>query len=134
MKKINGKQKENHYQKINHQTGEIIGDLQPEFTNMSRNPGIATAFYNKYKSDIYKAGTDGTTIIRGGIKCKPPKFYEDKFEKENPQRMLYIKEKRKQFAEKHKSDNTRERLITREKLALSIINKKLPRRLQESTI
>lgn len=131
MKKINGKQKEFHYEKINYQTGEVLGPLEPEFTNMSRNPGISTEFYNKYKSDIYQAGTDGTVIIRGGIKCQPPKFYEDKFEIENPDRMVTIKDLRKVYAEGQKANNTRERLITREKLKLTIINKKLPRQLQE---
>jgi len=55
-KKINGDNAKEHYQ-----------GKHPEFIRMSNRPGIATSWYNKYKSDIYKPGTDGKAIIRGGL-------------------------------------------------------------------
>lgn len=61
-KKITGSQADDHYQGI-----------QPEYTVMSRRPGIAAPFFEKYSTDIY--GKD-FIVIRDNIKCKPPKYFD----------------------------------------------------------
>jgi hypothetical protein len=40
MKKVNGSLKQSHYEVIDYDTGEVV-DLKPEYTTMSRRPGIA---------------------------------------------------------------------------------------------
>ena len=102
-KKINGDNAKEHYQ-----------GKHPEFIRMSNRPGIATSWYNKYKSDIYKPGTDGKAIIRGGIETTPPRFYENKYDNENPEHLKQIKIRRKIEAEKNAENTTISRLKTRE--------------------
>ena len=67
MKKITGNKAQSHYEIIDKSTGNITSRI-PEYTNMSRNPAIGKTFYEKYKSDMYQEGTNGTAIIRNGIK------------------------------------------------------------------
>lgn len=62
MKKITGERAEEHYQ-----------GRQPEYTVMSRRPGIGASFFEKYSTDIY--GKD-FIVIRDQIKCKPPKYFD----------------------------------------------------------
>ena len=61
-KKITGDRADEHYQ-----------GRQPEYTVMSRRPGIAASFFEKYSTDIY--GKD-FLVIRDQIKCKPPKYFD----------------------------------------------------------
>lgn len=65
-KKITGPPAEAHYQNIDQETGEIH-QLKPEYTTMSRRPGIGRAWFDKYKSDLYP---DDFIILRGK-KMKP---------------------------------------------------------------
>lgn len=77
--------------------------IEPEFTRMSRRPGIGASWYEKFKSDIYP---HDYTVIRGGIKTRPPKYYNNKYELDNPQQMEYIKNRRKEMAIKNEHLNT----------------------------
>lgn len=61
-KKITGNRADEHYQ-----------GRQPEYTVMSRRPGIASRFFEKYSTDIY--GKD-FIVIRDQIKCKPPRYFD----------------------------------------------------------
>lgn len=63
-KVMNGKEAAAHYQ-----------GRTPEYATMSRNPGIGTKWYEKYKNDLYGGGNDHC-VIRGDIVCKPPKYYD----------------------------------------------------------
>lgn len=62
MKKITGSKADDHY-----------CGRQPEYTVMSRRPGIGASFFEKYSTDIY--GKD-FIVIRDQIKCKPPKYFD----------------------------------------------------------
>jgi hypothetical protein len=46
-------------------------DLKPEYTTMSRRPGIAGDWFDKYKDDVYPSDT----IHLSGREMRPPKFY-----------------------------------------------------------
>lgn len=87
--------------------------IEPEFTRMSRRPGIGSSWYEKYKSDVYP---HGYCVIRGGIKSPPPKFYNDKYELDNPEKYAIIKNRREMEAIKRASDNTKSRLRTKERV------------------
>jgi len=78
-KKITGKKAEKHY------NGRL-----PEYSTMSRRPGIGKTWWDKYKDDVEKI--DG--IIFKGNKLKPPRYYDNEAEKINPQELKTRKEKR----------------------------------------
>lgn len=110
-KKVTGELAEAHYQVVDSSTGEIH-QLKPEYTTMSRRPGIGREWFNQFKSDIYPK--DFTTLR--GVKLKPPKFYDNILEQEHEEEYLKIKKQRKRNALKRKDDNTYERLNTKEKV------------------
>lgn len=122
MKKQLGKGAEDHYLKIDKSTGEILSDRTPEYTVMSNRPGIGKKWFDKFKSDIYQAGTDGKVIIRGGTLCQPPRYYEDKYELEsecNKLQIIEIKKERKKQAQARELDNTPARLKVKEQIKIA---------------
>lgn len=122
MKKQLGKGAEDHYLKIDKSTGEILSDRTPEYTVMSNRPGIGKKWFDKFKSDIYQAGTDGKVIIRGGTLCQPPRYYEDKYElesKANEAQIKAIKILRRLKAMARELDNTPARLKVKEQIKIA---------------
>ena len=69
MKKVTGDLAKDHYEYIDPDTGEII-NLKPEYTTMSRRPGLGKGWFEKYKSDVYP----DDFVILNGKKMKPPKI------------------------------------------------------------
>ncbi|WNK13198.1 MAG: replication initiator protein [Microvirus sp.] len=71
IKKINGKLAPGHYQ-----------GRQPEYTTMSRRPGIASAWYDKFgHTDVFPRDY----VVLNGKKLKPPKYYSRIYELTNPE-------------------------------------------------
>lgn len=70
----------------------------PEFTLMSRKPGIAREWYEEHKNEIYKNDEMFIPKKGGARKVKPPRYYDKLFDIENPERMAEIKRNRKQTA------------------------------------
>lgn len=73
-------------------------NIQPEFTLMSRKPAIGLEFYEDNKhwifdSDFIFIGTD-----RDSYQIKPPKYYEKKFEFDDPEKYGKMKECNKKIA------------------------------------
>lgn len=101
--------------------------IEPEFVRMSRRPGIGSRFYDEFKSDLYP---HGYAVIRGGIKSNIPRFFNNKYEQENPEDMKRIKAERKEKMGEKWRDNTPDRLRTRERVKKAQI-KSLKRRLEE---
>lgn len=99
--------------------------IEPEFIRMSRRPGIGYNFYKNCTSDIYP---HDYCIIRGGIKTRPPKYYNGKYEIDNPIEMAAIKSNRLDEAAMGWRDNTPERLRVRERVKKAQI-KSLTRKL-----
>lgn len=60
-------------------TGEIIA-RKPEFTQMSRRPGIAAKWIETYFDDVYPSDQ----VILNGTAQKPPRYYDKQLEKLNP--------------------------------------------------
>lgn len=92
-KKVNGKNAEWHYLKIDWETGEVH-DLKPEYATMSRNPGIGKLHAEKYLDEIY--ARDSVFVYRGkGVfQRKPPRFYDSVLARLDPVRYLRIKDDR----------------------------------------
>lgn len=68
----------------------------PEFTVMSRRPGIAHDWYQKYKDEVYPADR----VYARGVMSKPPRYYDNLYDAEYPDDFDLIKYRRKKAAEK----------------------------------
>lgn len=114
-KKITGDLADDHYTRIDRFSGEVY-KLQPEFFLMSRKPGIAAGWFEKWSNDIYNKPIDRMAVHINGRSMNPPKYYDKQFEKVNPDRMADIKDFRKKDSEKesHIYENTNARLRVRE--------------------
>ena len=111
LKKVNGPKAYDHYLSVNATTG-VISEIQPEYTTMSRRPGIAHGWYSKFASDIYP---DDFVVVRGA-KSGVPRFYDKRFEIDDPGEYLRIKNARILRALERAQNNTPERLAVREKV------------------
>jgi hypothetical protein len=125
MKKVTGDDAEEHYKWTDPNTGEVF-DRKPEYTTMSRRPGIAKKWYDQFKDDVYPSDF----VVVNGKKVKPPKYYDYLYEHEYPSDLEKIKKGRKANAKKFADDNTRERLVVREKCQLAKLAN-LPRNLDK---
>lgn len=110
-----------HYEKVDESTGEIF-ELLPEYTTCSLKPAIGRAHYDKYRDNIYSYDE----IFAAGRLQKPPKYYDKRYEIDNPDHHAVIKNLRKKLAETCEHA-TAERLKAREevkKAQLSLYIKK----------
>lgn len=123
MKKITGEQANEHYEWVNPETGEIF-NRKPEYTTMSRRPGIGKAWLDKFASDVYPYDF----VVLNGSKMKPPKYYDRQFEIEYPDDFKKVRRKRVNVSETIIDNNTPERLMCREQVQLARL-KNLPRNL-----
>lgn len=80
LKKVNGDAASDHY-----------GDREPEYVVMSRKPGIAHDWIKKFSDDVYP---HDFIVIRDGIKCRPPKYYDQVYDLECNGDLEYVKNKR----------------------------------------
>lgn len=123
MKKVNGDLAEDHYRRVDLNTGEYI-DLLPEYNAMSLKPGIGLDFYEKFKSDFYPRDN---AVMKG--KYYPvPKYYDRQLEKSDPRLLADLKECRVERSLSRKADNSSSRLKVREevlKSRLSILKRSL---------
>jgi hypothetical protein len=122
LKKQLGKNANEFYEHLDVDTGELI-KLKPEFTTMSRRPGIGKPWYDKYKSDLKK-----DFITSRGVKMKPPKYYDSQLEIENPSEYENLKTERKKNAIENEIPDKYARLEDAHKIKLKKL-KQLPRNL-----
>lgn len=101
MKKVNGEAAEDHYYKVDPITGELF-KVEPEYTTMSRRPGIGAEWYKKFKTDVYPSDQ---LVIRSKGKMKevkPPKYYDSLYEIEDPEAFAKLKKERNRKMRKHR--------------------------------
>jgi len=121
MKKITGDRALDHYSVLD---GDgVVYDRLPEFTVMSRRPGIGTGWYEKYGAETYTHDS----VVVNGREVRPPRFYDVKFSGHNlpvfglVQRNIAFQKlqvKRRRAAWLLRADNTRSRLRVKEVIAL----------------
>ena len=109
LKKITGDRAIEHYMACDARTGEIVV-MQPEYTTMSRRPGIGRGWFDKFGDETYR---DDFVVLRGR-KMKPTRFYDGIYEAENPEGFAAVKRSRILYAREHSDDSTPERLRVRE--------------------
>ena len=115
LKKVTGAKAVTHYQ-----------GLVPEYATMSRRPGIGAGWYERYRSDVYPSGV---VVLRGGVKARPPRFYDNRYEAEFPEDFFSLKAKRK-FELENDVDSSGGRLIVREECATARTSMLLTRRIE----
>lgn len=120
LKKVTGDRAEEHYRICDSETGELHNVI-PEYTTMSRRPGIGRGWYDKYESDVFPSDF----IVIRNKKMQPPKYYDGLYTNIDD-----IKKARRSNANKHKENNTAERLRVREDVKLATL-KFLKRSLEE---
>ena len=64
--------------------------LKPEFSRMSRRPGIGHDFVERYSSDIYNFDE----VVIGKLKLRPPKYYDKLFADAHPEDFVKVQDKR----------------------------------------
>lgn len=116
MKKINGKQAEKHYEKLNPDTGEIYR-LQPEYNNMSRATGLGKEWMEKHYRDWYP---EGKIIVRGK-KTNTPRYYDKQYHELDPLGHEQLQHFKQIEGALHYLDQTNERLKVREQVAAAKI-------------
>ena len=114
LKKMNGKLADDYYKRYDLLTGEEY-QLQPEYTTMSRRPGIAAAWFKQNPSSVYPKDY----VTSGGKSFKSPRFYDNMYELSHPEEFLKVKNKRKLDSMLNSDDNTPARLRVREKVLQS---------------
>lgn len=106
LKKVNGKQAEQHYQHMN-AYGEIIQKL-PEYNQASLKPAIGKTWLDKYGQYIQ----EHDFLVVNGRKVKPPKYYDKKLHELQPILTETRKEQRQLNA--NKKDISPDRLAIKE--------------------
>lgn len=119
MKKINGDKADEHYQSLDPITG-VINKIEPEYTTMSRRPGIGSDWYKKYKTEVYPSDF----VVVNGKKMKPPRFYDSILEREDKKLFEEIHQKRGEHAHENREHEKYERLVAREKVSKARTNLK----------
>lgn len=107
-----------------HTADDYYQGTLPEFTLMSRMPGIGRDWIEKYYKDVYP---HDFVIVGAGFKCKPHKYYDAFMEKEHndiitdvyQQRILMIRRMPK-LSEERLYDKKKVKLLQIEKLKRSI--------------
>jgi len=92
-----------------------------EYLTMSRKPGIGSAWYEKYKKDLYPSGF----VVVNKFKTKIPKYYETKYSIDNPLNFALLKGERMLGAQLN-PNNSQQRLDIREEFK-KLITKGLSR-------
>lgn len=115
LDKINGEMADEHYRRINPQTGECWNVL-PEYQASSQ--GLGAAHFDKHYKQMYIRDS----CIVQGKEIPVPKYYDKKLEQIDPELLAAIKERRKAKALLRKQDSTYERLKVREEIKLAQVN------------
>lgn len=102
MDKVTGKDADVAYAFVDEE-GEVR-HLTPEYTTMSRRPGIGRPWLDMFGAEVYPA--DG--VVVAGKLCKPPRFYDTSFELIHPGMLDEVRAARR--ARRRVSDNTPARL------------------------
>jgi hypothetical protein len=119
MKKINGDMAEDHYHAVDSETGEIT-KIKPEFSTMSRRPGIGSKWFEQNHHDLYSRGY---YVDSNGKKYKIPKYYDKMLEEFDQFKFLDVKEKREELAELFEENHSPDRLHAKEMILQSKIEK-----------
>jgi len=121
MKKKFGGGAYEHYADVDIESGEVLVERQSEFVVMSRRPGIGRSWYEKFGRDVHSPVSD--EVVVAGRQIRPPRYYDDLLESEDPKLYARIKSFRLRNQARAREDNTDRRLA--DKAAVFEAKKKL---------
>lgn len=111
MKKVTGKQAVEHYTRVDPNTGECWS-VRPEYTTMSRRPGIGSKWFEAFKTDVFPSDE----VVHDGKRHRTPRFYDKRLEDAE---LDVVRRKRRDAADERREDTTPERLRSRERFAVA---------------
>lgn len=120
MKKVTGKNADNHYESVDEYG--VVTWRKPEYTTMSRRPGIGKAWFDEFHSDVYPHDF----VVLNQAKMRPPRFYDNQLELINPLQFDMVKVERELNAMKNVDNCSKSRLLVREEVQKARLSK-LPR-------
>lgn len=91
-------------------------NIEPEFVRMSRRPGIALDYYLKNKDKIYQTDEIFVSKKSGVIKAKPSRYYDRKFDLDEPELMKEIKDRRVMLAKEALKQRLEQTDLTKDEL------------------
>lgn len=100
------------YERVDPLTGEVF-EVAPEYTTMSRRPGIGAKFIEEFADDVFP----GDRVVSRGRAAKPPRYYDEWLRRNRPEEFEAVKAARKVKAEANEADSTQERLEARAKVS-----------------
>lgn len=115
VQKVTGHNAKLHYARVD-SNGPYT--LVPEFNHMSLKPGIGAPWLAKWGKDVYPHDY----VIINGKEVKPPKYYDQLFERVDPEAFEQLKFIREQDGRSRYSDNTLERLAVKEIVTKARLN------------
>lgn len=107
--------------------------LQPEYSVMSRCPGIGANYYVDHRDEIYANDEIIISTPRGGRVIRPPQYYDKMYDLEYPSRMADIKSARRiatelqLAAEMEQYSGTLDELMRSKEIAMQARGRKLLR-------
>lgn len=118
LKKVTGGLASVRYRRVDAETGEEFF-VRPEYVTMSRRPGIGAGWFEKFGSDVYP----DDEVVHDGKRFRPPKFYDGLLERESPEVLESVRDKRARAVAARKADLSYERLRAKEQIALSRVSR-----------
>lgn len=90
--------------------------IEPEFVRMSRRPGIGSDWFDKFQGDVFP---HDFVVVRNGVKCKPPRYYFNKYDLSHPLTAEDIRNARLDSRALKWRDNTPARIGTRYRIKMA---------------
>lgn len=121
FKKVYGDYADEHYQRLDTQTGELT-KIQPEFINMSTRPAIGKRWFERYKDDYFPSDF----VVVDGKKGTVPPYYFKLLKKGEEETANQIKKARRKRSIDRKiiAEKKPDRLAAREEVAKAKTNTK----------
>lgn len=117
VKKVTGEAAEDHYLGCEADTGEV-GRREAEYVTMSRRPGIAREWFERFGSEVFPADS----VVMRGKEMKPPRYYVQQLEAADPDVAEAVAAARR--CARRREEETEERLVVREVVAKAQLNLK----------
>ncbi len=110
LKKITGVNADDYYSGFDTYTGECLS-VQPEYSTMSRKPGIAKVWFEKYYADVFES--DEVPIVGKGVLKGVPRYYDNLMEVIDADVLDRVKSRRIEYRNDNAEEYTAERLMSK---------------------